>query len=54
MSNQTVPQERLRRQLEEQGYIILEQSQAAVDMLGHRLVHVKKSDLKLAQTAWPF
>src|SRR5207237_10522704 len=25
MSNQTVPQERLRRQLEEQGYIILEQ-----------------------------
>ena len=28
------------------GYIILEQSQAAVDMLGHRLVHVKKTDLK--------
>jgi len=28
------------------GYIVLEQSQAAVDMLGHRLVHVKKSDLK--------
>ncbi|MBU2574294.1 MAG: hypothetical protein KKH28_09490 [Elusimicrobia bacterium] len=28
------------------GYIILEQSQAAVDMLGHRLVHVKKADLK--------
>ncbi len=28
------------------GYIILEQSQAAVDMLGHRLVHVKKVDLK--------
>ena len=28
------------------GYIILEQSQAAVDMLGHRLVHVKKMDLK--------
>lgn len=28
------------------GYIILEQAQAAVDMLGHRLVHVKKSDLK--------
>lgn len=28
------------------GYIILEQSQAAVDMLGHRLIHVKKVDLK--------
>lgn len=28
------------------GYIILEQSQAAVDMLGHRLVHIKKVDLK--------
>jgi hypothetical protein len=28
------------------GYIPLEQSQAAVDMLGHRLVHVKKTDLK--------
>ena len=28
------------------GYIILEQSQAAVDMLGHRLLHVKKVDLK--------
>ena len=28
------------------GYIILEQSQAAVDMLGHRLVHVKYADLK--------
>jgi hypothetical protein len=28
------------------GYIILEQCQAAVDMLGHRLVHVKKTDLK--------
>lgn len=28
------------------GYIILEQSQAGVDMLGHRLVHVKKTDLK--------
>ncbi len=25
---------------------LLEQSQAAVDMLGHRLVHVKKTDLK--------
>lgn len=28
------------------GYIVLEQSQAAVDMLGLRLVHVKKTDLK--------
>jgi hypothetical protein len=28
------------------GYIPLEQSQAAVDMLGHRLVHVKSVDLK--------
>jgi len=28
------------------GYIVLEQSQAAVDMLGHRLIHVKKTDLK--------
>ncbi len=28
------------------GYIPLEQSQAAVDMLGHRLVYVKKLDLK--------
>ena len=28
------------------GYIILEQSQAAVDTLGHRLIHVKKADLK--------
>lgn len=28
------------------GYIVLEQSQAAVDMLGHKLVHVKKADLK--------
>ena len=28
------------------GYIVLEQSQAAVDMLGHRLVHVKAIDLK--------
>jgi predicted aspartyl protease len=28
------------------GYIPLEQCQAAVDMLGHRLVHVKKTDLK--------
>ncbi len=28
------------------GYIVLEQSQAAVDMLGHRLLHVKRMDLK--------
>ena len=28
------------------GYIILEQSQAAVDMLGHRLIHVRRLDLK--------
>ncbi len=28
------------------GYIVLEQSQAAVDMLGHRLVHGKRLDLK--------
>ena len=28
------------------GYLVLEQSQAAVDMLGHRLVHVKRMDLK--------
>jgi len=28
------------------GYIILEQAQIAVDMLGHRLIHVKKTDLK--------
>lgn len=28
------------------GYIILEQSQAVVDMLGHRLIHIKKTDLK--------
>lgn len=28
------------------GYIPLEQSQAAIDMLGHRLVHVKRLDLK--------
>ncbi len=28
------------------GYVILEQSQAAVDMLGHRLVEVKRMDLK--------
>jgi len=28
------------------GYIVLEQSQIAVDMMGHRLIHVKKVDLK--------
>ena len=28
------------------GYIVLEQCQAAVDMLGLRLVHIKKTDLK--------
>jgi len=28
------------------GYLVLEQSQAAVDMLGHRLIHVKHVDLK--------
>jgi hypothetical protein len=28
------------------GYLVLESSQAAVDMLGHRLVHVKHMDLK--------
>jgi hypothetical protein len=28
------------------GYIVLEQSQAAVDMLGHRLIRVKRLDLK--------
>jgi len=28
------------------GYIILEQSRATVDMLGHRLVQVKHMDLK--------
>ena len=28
------------------GYLVLEQSQAAVDILGHRLVYVKRLDLK--------
>jgi len=28
------------------GYIVLEQSQAGVDMIGHRLVHIKRADLK--------
>lgn len=30
------------------GYVVLEQAQAAVDMLGHRLIHVKRLDLKSA------
>jgi predicted aspartyl protease len=29
------------------GYIVLEQSQAVVDMLGHRLIPIKHMDLKL-------
>lgn len=28
------------------GYIPLEQAQAAVDMLGHRLIHARRADLK--------
>ena len=28
------------------GYLVLEQCQAAVDMVGHRLIHVKAVDLK--------
>ena len=28
------------------GYIVLEQSQAAVDMMGHRLIPIKRMDLK--------
>ncbi len=28
------------------GYLVLEQCQAAVDMLGHRLIQVKRMDLK--------
>ncbi|MFQ5637127.1 MAG: aspartyl protease family protein [bacterium] len=31
------------------GYIVLEQSQAAVDMVGQRLLHVKRMDLKSYQ-----
>jgi predicted aspartyl protease len=31
------------------GYIALEQSQAAVDMLGHRLLHIKRMDLKFTE-----
>nr|VFK17780.1 MAG: hypothetical protein BECKLFY1418C_GA0070996_103528 [Candidatus Kentron sp. LFY] len=33
------------------GYIVLEQAQAAVDMLRHRLLHVGKVDLKRANVA---
>ena len=32
------------------GYIVLEQCQAGVDMVGHRLVHIKRLDLKKAFT----
>ena len=32
------------------GYVILEQSQIAVDMLGHRLIPVKRMDLKKMAT----
>jgi hypothetical protein len=28
------------------GYIVLEQSQAAVDMVGRRLIHIKRLDVK--------
>ncbi|MCX6349146.1 MAG: hypothetical protein NTV79_06575 [Candidatus Aureabacteria bacterium] len=28
------------------GYIVVEQCQAVVDMVGHRLIHVKRMDLK--------
>jgi len=28
------------------GYLVLEQCQAAVDLLGHRLIHVRRMDLK--------
>ena len=33
------------------GYVILEQAQAAVDMLGHRLVPVKYIDMKAASAS---
>jgi hypothetical protein len=36
----------LNRIIPQIGYVILEQSQAAVDMLGHRLISVKRMDLK--------
>lgn len=35
------------------GYVILEQAQAAVDMLGHRLVPVRYIDMKAADDAGP-
>ena len=35
------------------GYIILEQCQAGVDMLGHRLIHVGKMDLKKTSSSVP-
>src|SRR5262245_15201737 len=35
------------------GYIVLEQSQAAVDMAGHRLVPVRYLDLKFALKIFP-
>ena len=35
------------------GYIVLGQSQAAVDMLGHRLIHVKHLDLKCSTRPRP-
>jgi len=35
------------------GYLVLEQSQAAVDVVGHRLVHVKRLDLKSGHIAQP-
>jgi hypothetical protein len=30
------------------GTVVLEQSQAAVDMIGHRLIHTRRADLKAA------
>lgn len=35
------------------GYLVLEQSQAGVDMLGHRLITIKHMDLKLSLQAVP-
>jgi predicted aspartyl protease len=35
------------------GYLVLEQSGAAVDILGHRLVHVKHMDLKKSSVFIP-
>ena len=34
------------------GYVILEQAQAAVDMLGHRLVPVRYIDMKTLRAGW--